>query len=74
MVDAAGNEIPEAEEIAPKHPDVEGQNPDTKGIPEDQGKSQPANAKINSIGSENRERDGKPKPGSEAKEATGKSS
>lgn len=73
MVDAAGNEIPEPADIAPKHPDVEGQNPDTKGIPENQGKSQPAAADINSFGSENKEKAGKPKPGSEAKEATGKS-
>lgn len=74
MVDAAGNEIPGSNGVAPEHPDVEGQNPDTKGIPENQGKSQPANAEINPIGSENREVDGKPKPGSEANEATGKSS
>lgn len=74
LVDTAGNEIPDSDGVAPKHPDVEGQNPDTKGIPENQGKSQPADAKINYIGSENREKDGKPMPGSEANEATGKSS
>lgn len=73
IVDAAGNEVPDSDGVAPKHPDVEGQNPDTKGIPKGQGKSQPAEAEINSIGSENREGDGKPKPGSEANEATGKS-
>jgi dolichyl-phosphate-mannose-protein mannosyltransferase len=73
LVDAAGNEIPDSDGVAPNHPDVEGQNPDTKGIPEGQGKSQPADANINSVGSENREDDGKPKPGSEANEATGKS-
>jgi dolichyl-phosphate-mannose-protein mannosyltransferase len=73
MVDAAGNEIPDPDDVAPKHPDVEGQNPDTKGSAEWQGKSQPADAKINPIGSENRKEDGKLKPGSEAKEATGKS-
>lgn len=73
LVDADGNEMPDPDGVAPKHPDVEGQNPDTKGIPENQGKSQPADAKINYIGSENREQDGKPKPGSEANEATGKS-
>jgi dolichyl-phosphate-mannose-protein mannosyltransferase len=74
LVDAAGNEVPGANAVAPDHPDVEGQNPDTKGIPEKQGKSQPADAEIKSIGSDSREGDGKPKPGSEANEATGKSS
>jgi dolichyl-phosphate-mannose-protein mannosyltransferase len=70
MVDEAGNEVPA--DVAPKHPDVDGQNPDTKGIPERQGKREPADAKINSVGSENREEGGKPKPGSEANEATKK--
>lgn len=70
LVDAAGNLIPEPENLAPKHPDVEGQNPDTKG--EHRGKSQPADAKIDSVGSGSREGEGKPKPGSEAKEATQK--
>lgn len=74
MVDAAGNLIPDSDSVAPEHPDVEGQNPDTKGIPERSGKSQPADAKIDSVGSGNREEDGKPKPASEANEATGKSS
>lgn len=73
MVDAAGNLIPDSDGLAPEHPDVEGQNPDTKGIPERSGKSQPADAKIDSVGSGNRGEDGKPKPGSEANEATGKS-
>ena len=72
MVDAVGNEVPDVDGVAPEHPDVEGQNPNTKGVPESQGKGQPASAMINSIGS-NREEDGKPKPGSEANEATGKS-
>jgi dolichyl-phosphate-mannose-protein mannosyltransferase len=74
LVDAAGNEVPGPNAVAPDHPDVEGQNPDTKGIPEKQGKSQPADAEIKSVGSDSREVDGKPKPGSEANEATGKSS
>lgn len=74
LVDAAGNEVPGPSAVAPDHPDVEGQNPDTKGVPEKQGKSQPADAEIKSIGSDKREGDGKPKPGSEANEATGKSS
>jgi dolichyl-phosphate-mannose-protein mannosyltransferase len=74
MVDADGNEIGDSDELAPRHPDVEGQNPDTKGIPEKDGKSQPADAKIKSIGSDSRREAGKPKPGSEANEATGKSS
>jgi dolichyl-phosphate-mannose-protein mannosyltransferase len=73
MVDEAGNEVPGSDGLAPEHPDVEGQNPDTKGI-RSEGSSHPADAKINSVGSGNREGDSKPKPGSEVNEATGKSS
>lgn len=74
MVDAAGNEVPGSDGAAPHHPDVEGQNPDTKGVPESEGNSQPAEAEINSSGSGNKEEDGKPRPGSEANAATGRNS
>jgi dolichyl-phosphate-mannose-protein mannosyltransferase len=72
VVDADGVEVLGANNVAPKHPDVEGQNPDTKGKPEE-GKSQPADAEINSVGSDHDPQSPEPKPASEANEATGKS-
>ena len=66
-VDELGNEVPE--QYAPDHPDVEGQNPDTKGATES-GKNTPADAEV-SVGS-SKDRDTKAKPASEAQDATKK--
>jgi dolichyl-phosphate-mannose-protein mannosyltransferase len=68
LVDASGNEIPGSDGLAPAHPDVEGQNPDTKGVKADP-HSQPANAAA-SLGSVNKEEHGKAMPASDANEAT----
>jgi len=68
VVDAAGNELPASEAVAPEHPDVEGQNPDTKGVPESEGQSEPAEAPIPSIAAVNKEEDGQPKPAGDANE------
>jgi dolichyl-phosphate-mannose-protein mannosyltransferase len=68
LVDAEGNEIPGSDGVAPNHPDVEGQNPDTKGVKEDP-QSQPADAAV-SAGSVNKEDDGRAMPASDANEAT----
>jgi dolichyl-phosphate-mannose-protein mannosyltransferase len=68
LVDANGNEIPGSDGLAPAHPDVEGQNPDTKGVKED-AHSQPANAAA-SLGSVNKEEHGRAMPASDANEAT----
>jgi dolichyl-phosphate-mannose-protein mannosyltransferase len=67
MVDEFGNEV-NASGVAPDHPDVQGQNPDTKGVPEEKGRSQPAD--VNAGGSVKKEDDGKAKPASDASEAT----
>lgn len=67
LVDEAGNEV-NASGVAPDHPDVEGQNPSTKGVPEEQARSQPADAKAG--GSVKKGDDGKAKPASDASEAT----
>lgn len=67
MIDEFGNEV-NASGVAPDHPDVEGQNPDTKGVPEEKGRSQPAEVKAG--GSVKKEDDGKAKPASDASEAT----
>lgn len=67
MVDEFGNEV-NASGVAPEHPDVQGQNPDTKGVPEEKGRSQPAD--VNAGGSVKKEDDGKAKPASDASEAT----
>lgn len=66
LVDELGNEVPEG--FAPAHPDVQGQNPDTKGMPEEKGKSQPAQANAGS--SLKKDQFYPPKPASDAKEAT----
>jgi len=68
LVDADGKEIPDSDGLAPAHPDVEGQNPDTKGVKEDP-HSQPAKAAA-SLGSVNKEEHGKAMPASDANEAT----
>lgn len=72
VVDQYGNPLEETDGVAPPHPDVEGQNPDTKGIPESLGNAQPTSADTSFVGSGPKEEDGKPKPGSEANEATGR--
>ena len=68
LVDAAGNEIPSPESIAPEHPDAEGASPETKRAPEGDG-AQPLQAQVPS-GNESKERDSQAKPASEANEAT----
>lgn len=67
LVDEYGNEV-NSSGVAPDHPDVDGQNPDTKGVPEEKGRSQPAEVKAG--GSVKKEDDGKAKPASDASEAT----
>ncbi len=66
LVDEEGNEVQQA--IAPDHPDVEGQNPDTKGLPEGQANKKPANAQAES--SPAGEKQKAAKPASDASEAT----
>ena len=67
LVDELGNEIPQ-QQLAPDHPDVEGQNPDTKGVPESQANRKPAPAQAGS--SKKDEGQGEAKPASDASEAT----
>lgn len=67
MVDADGNEVPS---WAPEHPDVQGQNPDTKGLPEKEGKKEPAKASVPDGESKGRAEKREPKPASDAIEAT----
>lgn len=67
LVDEQGNEV-NASGVAPDHPDVEGQNPNTKGVPEDKANKSPADARAG--GSLKKADDGKAKPASEASEAT----
>ncbi|KAI9848546.1 MAG: hypothetical protein M1837_007215 [Sclerophora amabilis] len=81
-LDAAGNELPPdaaAESVAPPHPDVEGRNPETlDGAIGDEGaREQPATAdadvdvdKEQSVVKGEMGNDGKPRPASEANEAT----
>ena len=66
-VDANGNEVEEPEQHAPQHPDAEGQNPDTSGNAE--ARSQPASAAGKGLSKGNDDA-GKPKPASDANEAT----
>ena len=68
FVDAEGNEVLGGDSVAPNHPDVEGQNPDTKGVKEDP-HSQPADAAA-SAGSVNKGENGRAMPASDANEAT----
>lgn len=65
LVDAQGNEVVEPQSVAPPHPDVEGQNPDTKGVPERDANSEPAEAKVSPDDKGNKEINGQPKPASE---------
>jgi dolichyl-phosphate-mannose-protein mannosyltransferase len=67
LVDEQGNEV--SSPLAPDHPDVDGQNPQTKGVPEEQGKKSPAEAQAGgSVKKDNDE--SKAKPASDASEAT----
>jgi dolichyl-phosphate-mannose-protein mannosyltransferase len=67
LVDESGNVVAPSG-VAPDHPDVEGINPDTKGVPEEKGRSQPADANAGS--SVKNLDEGKAKPASDASEAT----
>lgn len=68
LVDEHGNEISGDGGVAPDHPDVQGQNPDTKGILKAQGQSQPADVEAGKSAKKGDE--GKAKPASDATEAT----
>lgn len=71
IVDKDGNEVAPAEPVAPEHPDVDGQNPDTKGAQDKEGKSVPAEAEVPIAESMSKGIDNKePKPASEVSEAT----
>ena len=78
LVDEAGNEIGEgpagAEGFAPPHPDVDREPETAGGVPEDDGRDLPATASpeddIRKEKSVEKAKTGKPKPASEAKEAT----
>ena len=78
LVDEAGNEIGEgpagAEGFAPPHPDVDREPETAAGVPEDDGRDLPATASpeddIRKEKSVEKAKTGKPKPASEAKEAT----
>ena len=72
LVDAQGN-VMGGEAVAPPHPDVQGQDPDTSGLPGQKGKREPAEAEMRSAGSVPGRKDhAKPKPASDASEATKK--
>lgn len=73
IIDAQGREV-NGEQLAPYHPDAEGQNPETAGqggmvgeVPINKPASVPGDEK-----SVEREDDGKPRPASEGNEATKK--
>ncbi|KAK2804602.1 hypothetical protein FQN51_001803 [Onygenales sp. PD_10] len=71
VIDDQGRELGE-EELAPRHPDAEGQNPETFGKP-GAGAEVPADKPASVAGDEKsvqREDEGKPKPASEGNEAT----
>lgn len=67
MVDEYGNEV-NPSGVAPDHPDVQGVDPSTKGVPEEKANSKPAEANAGS--SVKKEEDSKAKPASDASEAT----
>jgi dolichyl-phosphate-mannose-protein mannosyltransferase len=66
LVDEQGNEIQQP--YAPDHPDVEGQNPDTKGVPDNQANKKPAEAQAGSSGKQGNQKEAK--PASDADRAT----
>lgn len=67
LVDEAGNLIPNQSGVAPDHPDAEGVNPDTKG--QSKASREPADADV-SLDDSREEHLKKPKPASDASEAT----
>ncbi len=67
LVDEHGNIIPDSSAVAPEHPDAEGANPDTKG--QSKASKEPANAEV-SVDDSREEDLKKPKPASDASEAT----
>lgn len=73
VVDAAGQEM-EGEGVAPPHPDVQGQNPETVEKGEDEASRQPPEVSASDDEAKESSAEGKdkgaPKPASEAKEAT----
>lgn len=78
LVDEAGNEIEdgpvEAEGFAPPHPDVDREPETAGGVPEDDGRDRPATASpeddIRKEKLVEKSKTGKPRPASEANEAT----
>lgn len=69
LVDQYGNVVGGSQGVAPEHPDVEGQNPDTKGSSDASRK--PAKAEIPSEAADNKEaKSPEAQPASEASEAT----
>ena len=66
VVDEAGNVVPP---VAPDHPDIQGQNPDTKGVPGNEANSQPAKAQAEAESFEG-ENQNQAQPASDANEAT----
>lgn len=67
VVDEHGNPIADPSSVAPEHPDAEGANPDTKGQPK--ASKEPADADV-SVDDSREESLRKPKPASDASEAT----
>ncbi|KAF2146387.1 glycosyltransferase family 39 protein [Aplosporella prunicola CBS 121167] len=78
LVDEEGNEIPGVdvpEGVAPPHPDVEGQNPETAEAAEGDASEKPPVVSANEdetkeASAEGKEKKGAPRPASDAKEAT----
>lgn len=67
LVDEHGNILPDNSSIAPEHPDAEGVNPDTRG--QSKPSREPAKADV-SLDDSREEELKKPKPASDASEAT----
>ena len=67
VIDEDGNVYEQP--LAPEHPDVEGQNPDTRGVPETDANKKPADAKAGSS-KKGEEGQKEAKPASDASEAT----
>lgn len=69
LVDEFGNPVVGSSGVAPEHPDVEGQNPDTKGSSE--ASKEPADVEVPVEAEDDREEESpEPQPASEALEAT----
>lgn len=67
LVDEFGNLLPDPSAVAPEHPDAEGANPNTQG--QSQANREPASADV-SLDDSREENLKKPKPASDASEAT----